>query len=112
MRQRDLPRALEVSMQLCRRPDNVADLVDELKRLLVLEAGCPVGVGSGRKGLKYKGHALVHAQKIVSPGWRSACHLLNATVSVTGDLGEATTVDYRTDIRDTFGQRGAAEDGD
>ena len=112
MRQRDLPRALEISLELCRHPRNQADVVDELKGLVFLEAGCPVGVGSGRKGLKYKGHALVHAQKMVSPGWRSACQLLNTTVSITGDLGEASTVDYRADIQVTFGHWVAAEDGD
>eukprot|EP00959_Pyramimonas_sp_CCMP1952_P155622 3255270-Pyramimonas_sp.AAC.1 len=36
--------------------------------------------------------------------------MLNSTVSVTGDLGEASTFHYRADVRDNFGQWITAED--
>ncbi len=87
MRQCDLPHALTLPIILCGHPED-ADVHSELNSLLRMEAGIPVGVGSGRKSLKHKGHGLLHTTTLTSRTWRSAARLLNTSVTVTGGLGK------------------------
>ena len=106
MKQSSLARAFDLSLMLYlddESAESQAAVADELKKLLVTLPAVPLGVGSGRKSVKYRAHAVTHGQRLTSPSWSAAAMTLNSTVSLTGDLGEAPTVKFKGDIRTMFG---------
>ena len=73
-----------MSLKLYFHDEDEADVAKELSSMLTLEQGVPVGVGSGRKPLKYRAHAMMHAQRLVSPTWAASATILNSSVTITG----------------------------
>ena len=61
--------------------------MQELATILKWEQGPAVGVGSGKAGLFYKLHALLHARRLVSSSWEATAQSFHSSISFTGDLG-------------------------
>ena len=101
MAQTDLVRAVQASLLLYERGEEEAAAQLELLSLLRLQQSVPVGVGP--KSLKGKIHALCHSQKLCATSWKSTGHILNTTVTVVGDLGEASTTTFRGKLDEMFG---------
>ena len=79
MKQSDLARALELSFMLDFHDENEEAYAKELSSLLVLTQSVPARVGSGRKSVKYRAHALIHGQRLVSPSWAASEAVFNST---------------------------------
>ena len=98
MLQSQLAEAFLLFLTLVSSQANLEEAFDALSKFLHMEQGMPVGVGSGRKGLKYKIHGAIHAQRLMATSWLSACKLLNSTFAIVGDLGESTMVKFKCNI--------------
>ena len=101
MAQADLPKAMDASMGLYLRDGEQQRNQCELLSFLRLQQSVPVGVGP--KSLKHKIHAVAHSQKLCAKSWKDCWHILNTSVSVVGDSGEATTVRFRGKLDEMFG---------
>ena len=67
--------------------EELKDIAATLEQTLQVRLAPPVAVGSGRASRLHTLHALVHAHKLVSSSWKSACELVRGVVSLTSDLG-------------------------
>ena len=106
MLQSDLVRAFRLSIELC--SDNLSahdseTRQKELRKLIHFQRNPPTGVGSGRSGLPHKIHAWCHAQKLVSPTWKSVAAVINSFVTLVGDMGEQRVISFRGNLRHMFG---------
>ncbi len=72
---------------------------------LVIRAGVPAGVGSGRGSLRHKVHALAHSTRLMTHSWAAAAQCLTRTCTWTGDLGtESGVTRYAESLRSLFGE--------
>ena len=112
MKQSDLTQAFALSTKLFEPLTKAESLQcqSELWNYLHITQGVPVGVGSGRSSLKYKMHASCHSLKLFCAEWRNVAFLWNSTVSIVGDLGESKVVNFRSNLKDMFGDWIVAED--
>ena len=87
--ERELMDAFKMSLALHADPTGPAsqNTMQELSNILQWEQGPAVGVGSGKAGLFYKLHALLHARRLVSTSWEATAQSFHSTISFTGDLG-------------------------
>ena len=109
MLQTDLGHAFELSLRI-HQSNQDASLQEELSNLIKLEPGTPVGCASGRKKLKHKVHALIHATRLRVSDWKSVATFMNSSVTITGDLGERNAVLFHHDLRQFMGPWVEAED--
>ena len=70
----DLERAYDLSQRLGQDQDQDAEIMVELKRIILLRIGTPVGVGSGRQTTPDKMHAFTHESRMSTDSWRRAGH--------------------------------------
>ena len=86
------------------QPEGQQEIVDRLAPLLVMHAGPPTAVGSGKGSLSRKVRAVLHSQRLESESWPSALALLNSAVSWTGDLGTESGIwKFSARLADVFG---------
>ena len=99
VQQSKLAEAFSLYLDVVTRSANEKESAKKLSGILIMRQGCPVGVGSGRKGLRHKMHACMHAERLLACSWKSAGHLINCTITFVGDLGEGSTVRFKADMR-------------
>ena len=76
---------------------------NDLRSVLKLEQGTPVGIGSGKASLKYKMRACVHSVKLTAQSWMRACEQMCRTATWVGDLGESGVVKVKTNLKKLMG---------
>ena len=103
MKQSDVVTAYELFLVIYSDPEGSVEENRCLEELLRLSQGIPVGLGSGRKALKYKYHSVAHANRLTVRRWKTVGKIMNESVATCGDLGEAKN-DIRFDLRQFFGQ--------
>ena len=84
--------------------DEERTIQNDLRRILVLEQGTPVAVGSGAQSVKYKIHACTHSVKLTSRSWRRSCEQMTRTCTWVGDLGETGVCKFNTNLKTLMGE--------
>ena len=80
------------------------DIQAELRKVLSLEQGVPVAIGSGMSALKYKIRAVSHSIKLTSRTWKMVARQMNSTAVWVGDLGELGVAKVKTNLRALHGE--------
>ena len=112
VRHGDLDRALLLSLHIANHTDDEAEMaaMQELQALLQLRQAVPTGVGSGRKDLVHKIHGMIHSARLTCPSWKATAAAISGTVTIVGDLGEASAASYKGDLKTLFGPWVVASD--
>ena len=103
MRVADLPVAMRLADSLGREEDDEEIVQQQLTKMLHLQQAPPVGLGSGKSGLRYKAHGLVHSARMINKSWKDACAYVNSTFTWVGDLGEGSINGYRGHCKTLIG---------
>ena len=82
-------RAWQISLDMYKNPKSgeSQEQMKTLGHILEWQQGPCVGVGSGKAGLFYKLHALLHARRLISDSWDTVVATFHSSVAFTGDLG-------------------------
>lgn len=89
MKQGDLPQAHKLALELhmAQTPQARKITEKELSSISKMQPGAPTGTGGARNGIRYKTHALLHSNRLMTQSWQEAAERMCASFSNTGDLG-------------------------